>query len=158
MCLNASAKAVPCSDPTALPSPTSGTGAASTPAGAPSAIVVADNPYPAGATAITASATGTTLATTATLANAGGKFTYICGFSIDVNASTAISGNATVTGTTTGTMNFTQPVPVAPAVGSVFRTFWPCVPSAAINQAIAVNAIAAGSGGVTSVTAWGFRL
>lgn len=158
MCLDASNKARPCSDPLALPSPTSGNAAASTPAGAASAVPVAVNPYPAGATAITASATGTTAATTATLAAAAGKFTYLCGFSIDATATAATTGNATVTGTITGTLNFTQGVAVSPAVGSVFRTFTPCVPSSAANTAIAINAIAAGTGGVTSVTAWGYRL
>jgi hypothetical protein len=105
---------------------------------------------------ITASATGTTAATTATPA-AAGVTTYICGFSIDANATTAVFGNATITGTISGTMNFTQPVGTAPAVGTLNRIFSPCIPASAINTAIAVNSIAAGALGVVSVTAWGFQ-
>jgi hypothetical protein len=135
-----------------------GTGTASTPAGATNALPVALNPYPAGSTSITASATGTTAATTATLAGVASKTTYLCGFSIDSNATAGTSGNATVTGTITGTLNFTQPVGASPAVGSTFRTFNPCIPASAVNTGIAVNSIAAGTAGVTSVSAWGFQL
>lgn len=105
---------------------------------------------------ITASATGTTGVTTATLPAFAGQTTYICGFAIDANATAAIAGNATVTGAVSGTLNFTQPVPVAPAVGTVNRSFIPCIPGSALNTAIAVNSIAPGTGGVVSVTAWGY--
>src|SRR6478672_9816038 len=97
---------------------------------------------PIGATMITASAIGTTGVTTATLPAAAGVTTYICGFSIDANATTAVFGNATITGTISGTMNFTQPVGTAPAVGTLNRIFSPCIPGSAINTAIAVNSIA----------------
>ena len=112
---------------------------------------------PVGSTLVTASATGTTGATTATLPAAPGLTTYMCGFSIDANATAAIAGNATVTGTVSGTLNFTQPVGATPAVGTVNRIFNPCVPGNAINTAIAVNSIAPGTAGVVSVTAWGFQ-
>jgi len=146
MCLNASNKAVPCSAAGVQPSPTS------------------IGPYPSNlttgvaATPVTASATGTTAATTATLPGAASKTTYLCGFSIDANATAAVAGNATVTGTISGTLNFTQGVAATPAVGSVNRTFNPCVPASAVNTGIAVNSIAPGTGGVVSVTAWGFQL
>lgn len=113
---------------------------------------------PIGSTLITASVTGTTAATAATLPAAAGQTTYICGLSIDANATAAVAGNATITGTVSGTMNFTQPVPVAPAVGTVNRIFNPCIAGSAINTAIVVNSIAPGTGGVVSVTAWGFQL
>src|SRR5262249_44570587 len=65
-------------------------------------------PHPEGATPYTATATGTTGATTATLAGAASVTTYLCGFSIRANANAAATGNATVTGVITATLNFTQ--------------------------------------------------
>ena len=113
--------------------------------------------YPVGATPETASATGTTAATTATLAAASNVTTYICGFSIRANATAAVTGNATVTGTITGTLNFTQwTAPLASGIGLVEETFEPCVPASATNTTIAVVSAAPGSGGVVSVTAWGY--
>jgi hypothetical protein len=107
----------------------------------------------------TISATGTTGATTATLAAAVGKTTYICGFAIRANATAAATGNATVTGTITGTMNFTQwTAPLASGIGLVEERFWPCVAASATNTTIAVVSAAPGSGGVVSVSAWGFQL
>lgn len=108
---------------------------------------------------ITASATGTTAATTATLPAATSQTTYLCGFAIRVNATAAATGNATVTGTITGTMNFTQwTAPAASGIGLVNHTFNPCIPSSAINTGIAVISAAPGTGGVVSVTAWGYQL
>lgn len=116
--------------------------------------------FPAGATPVTASATGTTAATTATLPGVASKTTYLCGFSIRANATAAATGNATVTGTITGTLNFTQwTAPLAsglgitePPIGSA------CVPASAVNTGIAVISAAPGSGGVVSVSAWGYQL
>ena len=113
--------------------------------------------YPTGATAETASATGTTSATTATLATGASVTTYICGFSIRANATGAATNNATVTGTVTGTLNFTQwTAPLASGLGVTEMVFQPCVPASAINTSIAVVSGAPGSGGVVSVTAWGY--
>jgi hypothetical protein len=110
------------------------------------------------ATPITASATGTTAATTATLAAATTKKTYLCGFAIRANATAAATGNATVTGTVTGTMNFTQwTAPTASGIGTVEETFYPCIPSSAVNTGIAVVSAAPGTGGVVSVSAWGYQ-
>ena len=115
--------------------------------------------YPYGATPITASATGTTAATTATLAGTSGKTTYICGFDIEANATAAATGNATVTGTITGTLNFTQYTAVNTAgVGSVKNSFSKCVPASAVNTGIAVISAAPSTGGVVSVSAWGYQL
>lgn len=114
--------------------------------------------FPNAAVPITASATGTTAATTATLAAASGKFTYICGFDIGSTATAAAAGNATVTGPVTGTLNFEMGTGVSPAVVHTTQTFNPCVPSSAVNTAIAVVSAAPGTGGVISVTAWGFQL
>jgi hypothetical protein len=115
--------------------------------------------YPSGATPETISATGTTGATTATLAATSGKTTYICGFSIRANATAAATGNATVTGTITGTLNFTQwTAPNASGLGINEQVFTPCIPASATNTTIPVVSAAPGSGGVVSVTAWGYEL
>ena len=120
---------------------------------------VASAPYPQGATPISASATGTTNPTTATLAASASQSTYICGLSIRANASAAATGNATVTGPVTGTMNFTQwTAPLASGIGLVEETFYPCVKSSAVNTAIAVISAAPGSGGTVSVSAWGYQM
>lgn len=115
--------------------------------------------YPAGATPITISATGTTGATTATLATGASVTTYICGFSIRANATAAATANSTVTGTITGTLNYTQwTAPNASGIGLTEQVFIPCVPASAVNTGIAVISAAPGTGGVVSVTAWGFTL
>jgi hypothetical protein len=116
--------------------------------------------YPTGAVPITASATGTTLATTATLAGTSGKTTYLCGLSIRANATAAATGNATVTGTITGTLNFTQwTAPLASGLGITEPNIGSqCIPASAVNTGIAVISAAPGSGGTVSVTAWGYQL
>lgn len=122
------------------------------------ALVVAMSPN-VSYTFYTASATGTTGATTATLAGAASVTTYICGFSIRANATAAATGNATVTGTISATMNFTQwTAPNASGVGVTEEIFSPCIPASGANTSIAVVSAAPGSGGVVSVTAWGYKL
>jgi hypothetical protein len=117
------------------------------------------NGYPAGSTPITISGTGTTGATTATLATGASVTTYICGFSIRANATAAATGNATVTGTITGTLNFTQwTAPNASGLGVTEEIFQPCIPASAVNTGIAVISAAPSTGGVVSVTAWGYTL
>jgi hypothetical protein len=115
--------------------------------------------YPSGAIPVTNSATGTTSATAATLAAHATKTTYICGFSIRANATAAATGNSTVAGTVSGTLNFTQwTAPVSSGVGITEMIFTPCVPASAANTAIVATSAAPGSGGVVSVTAWGYQL
>lgn len=105
----------------------------------------------------TATATGTTGATTATLATSVSATTYICGFSIRANATAAATGNATVTGVITGTLNFTQwTAPNASGLGVLEEVFVPCIPASAVNTSIAVVSAAPGTGGVVSTTAWGY--
>lgn len=124
--------------------------------------ITAENPLPTtGATisvtaATQASANGTTAAFSATLAaSTTGKYTWICGFSIQANATAATSVAATITGIAT-TLNFLESVAATPAVGTTSMNFSPCLPSSAANTAIVVNAGAAGAGGVASISAWGF--
>jgi len=120
---------------------------------------VSTGPYPDSAVPYTATATGTTGATTATLAGASSVTTYICGFSIRANATAAATGNATVTGVITATLNYTQwTAPNASGLGVTEMIFAPCIPASATNTSIAVVSAAPGTGGVVSVTAWGYKL
>ena len=67
---------------------------------------------------------------------------------------------ATVTGTITGTLNFTQwTAPLASGIGITEPPIGPaCIPASAVNTGIAVISAAPGSGGTVSVTAWGYQL
>lgn len=115
--------------------------------------------YPAGATAITASATGTTGATTATLAGTSGKTTFICGYSIRANATAAATVTNTVTGLITATMSHIMWVaPLASGIGVDEQIFSPCIPASATNTGIAIVSGAPGSGGTVSSTGWGYQL
>jgi len=115
--------------------------------------------YPIGAVPYTASATGTTGATTATLAGAASVTTHLCWFSIRANATAAVTGNATVTGTITGTLNFTQwTAPTASGLGITEMIFNPCIPASAANTSIAVVSAAPGTGGVVSVSSGGYKI
>lgn len=118
------------------------------------------NPFVSGVNCIpiTASSTGTTAATTATLPAVVGKTSFICSFQITSNATAGLSVPATVTGTIGGTLNYNEPVGVTPAVGQLIVAFNPCVPATGTNAPIAVNAGAAGAAGVTAVTATGYQL
>lgn len=115
-------------------------------------------------TPITASATGTTGATTATLPAVSGKTTYICGFYfVGTNATAATASSVTITGTISGTMNFGYPTlasgATVPNTIPVEEEFIPCVAASAINTAIVVNGPALGAGAtLTTVTAWGYYL
>jgi hypothetical protein len=118
--------------------------------------------YPIGAVPVAVSATGTTLATAATLPAVPGQTTYLCGFSIRATANANTVGNATVTGLLGGTLNFTQFIPqlsTAAAAAPLEPSVGPyCLPASAINTAIVVTSAAASTGGVVSVTVWGYQL
>jgi hypothetical protein len=109
----------------------------------------------AGASVVAVSATGTTGVVTATMPALASQTNWICGFAIRSLATAAIAGTATVTGTV-NTLSFVQPVGTTPAVGVTEERFDPCLPASSFNTAIAVNSIAASTGGVTSVTVWGY--
>jgi hypothetical protein len=148
MCLNTSSKAVPCNAANVQPSPVSLT------------------PYPINsvtgvqATPVTASTLGTTNSTTATLPGVAGKTTYICGFSIRANANAAITANSTVTGTISGTLSFMQFTQLNTAgIGITEPPLGPlCIPANGVNTAINVVSAAPGTGGLISVSAWGYQL
>lgn len=114
--------------------------------------------FPSGAVPITASATGTTGATVATLAGVASKTTYIAGFIITADATAALAGAATITGTITGSLNFIQNVGSATSAGILQQNFIPPIPASAANTAIVITSLAAGTGGSTAVTAWGYQL
>src|SRR5208282_2712447 len=111
-------------------------------------------------TAETISATGTTTAFTATLAAAASQTTYICWAEIDANATAGTSVAATITGTITGTLNFDEQVATLAGVGTPRNvyTFNPCIPASATNTTIVIHAGAAGSGGVSAISAGGYLL
>lgn len=118
-----------------------------------------DSDYPAGAIPVTNSAVGTTAATVATLPAVAGRTTFIAGFSIKSNATAAVTGNAIVSGTIGGSLNFNQfTQAVATGVGDTTITFSPPVPASALNTTIVVTSAAPGVGGVISVSAWGYQL
>jgi hypothetical protein len=107
--------------------------------------------YPAGAQPITGSATGTTGAIAATLAASVARTTYICGFVMTSGGTTtAIVGNATVTGTIGGTLNFAY-VAVSSGQGLFGVAFPQCIPGSAINTALVVTMPAGGVGTVGAV-------
>lgn len=121
-------------------------------------VTLTSTPYPTGATPITASATGTTAATVATLAATSGKTTYISGFTISADATSALAGAATVAGTIIGSLNYIQSVGSATSAQLLTQSFIPSIPASATNTAITITSAAAGIGGNTAVTAWGYQL
>lgn len=119
---------------------------------------LAGSPYPSGAVPVTNSSTGTTGATVATLPATAGKTTYIAGFTITADATAAIAGAATVAGTVSGSLNYIQSVGAATAAQQLTQNFNPPIPASAANTAITITSAAAGVGGNTAVTAWGYQL
>lgn len=119
-------------------------------------VVVWPPPQGAQVTPLTASATGTTGAFSATLTGVTGKWTYICGFTMTSGGTTAATlGNATVTGTISGTMNFTY-VYVSSGQGLLGIAFPGCISSSATGTNIVVNMPAGGAGTTAAITAWGY--
>lgn len=113
--------------------------------------------YPQGSQPVTNSATGTTAAVVATLPASQTRTTYICGFIITSGGtSAALVGNATVTGTISGTLNFTY-VDVATGQGILGIAFPQCIPGSAVNTAIVVSSPAGGAGTAAATTAWGYQ-
>ena len=116
-------------------------------------------------TPITASATGTTGATTATLPAAAGKTTYLCGFYFTgTNASVANTATVlTITGTASGTMTFGFPTLAAaatvPNTIPLHEEFVPCIAASGTNTAIVVTGPALGSGAtLATLNVFGYQL
>ena len=114
--------------------------------------------YPAGSQPISCSATGTTAATSCTLTGTPGTITIVCGFVLTSGGTTAaVVGNATITNAIGGTLNFAY-VSVSSGQGVLGGTFPQCIPANAPNTSMVVQEPAGGTGSVTAVAAWGYRL
>lgn len=108
-------------------------------------------------TQVTNSATGTTAATVATLAAVSSKTNYVCGFTITADATALATGTATLAGTISGSMAYLQTVQaVASGTSDLTKNFNPCIPASAVNTAITITSVAAGTGGNTIANIWGF--
>lgn len=114
--------------------------------------------FPNNSIPLTASATGTTGAISATLPGVTGKTTFICGFTLTSGGTTtALVATATITGTIGGTMSYVY-VFAAGAQGLFGIAFPNCIPASAQNTAIVVNQPAGGTATVAAVSAWGYQL
>jgi hypothetical protein len=105
------------------------------------------------AVAVTANASGSTGAVTATLATVPGKTLFICGFDVSAIGGTAAIGPITVTGLLGGTFTYQQSSSAAGIVLS--RTFTPCIPANGQNQSIAVVTTADGTATAVNVNITG---
>ena len=114
-------------------------------------IVIQQNPA-----ALTAIASGTTSAVTATMATTiNGDTAFLCGFDVSAIGGTAAIGPITVTGLLGGTFTY-QLVSTATGV-TLGRTFSPCVPASKAGQSIAVVTTADGSASAVNVQAYGIQ-
>jgi hypothetical protein len=71
-----------------------------------------------------------------------------------------VTGNLTVAGTISGTLNFAHITTLnatTPDMGVTEENFYPCVPASAVNTAITITGPAPGTGGISSGAAWGFQ-
>jgi hypothetical protein len=117
--------------------------------------------YPSSSVPNTISATGTTTAFTASLpVGTATQTVYICGAEIDAAATAGVVVAASITGTKGGTLNFLEGVSTLASAGNGRNvyTFNPCIPASAVNTPIVVNAGAAGTAGIASISAWGYLL
>jgi hypothetical protein len=114
--------------------------------------------YPNGSTPVTASASGTTAAVTATLPAIAARLLYICGFVDDAVATAATAVTGSITGMSGGTFTYVQQVGTLTGTGNYHYqiTYTPCIPASAVNTQIQLVSGAAGVGGVQGVMLWGF--
>lgn len=129
----------------------------------PAIAQVGNSNYPAGAIALTSSATGTTGAVVATLAASPGRLTYICGFLFTGTNATAANAATTVvvSGTLGGSLNYGFATLAAAATvpdrPPLIRDYNPCVPASGVNTAIVVTGPALGAGAtLVTVEAQGY--
>jgi hypothetical protein len=113
--------------------------------------------YPGGSTPITASTSGTTGAFSATLTGVTSGYTFLCGFSIRDNATAATTSAANITGIVGGTVYYlVWTAPLASGLGVSEEIYNPCRPSSATSTNIVINVPAPGSGGLSTLDAWGY--
>lgn len=113
--------------------------------------------YPAGATPVTASATGTTVTITASLPAVASNYNFVCGYSIRANAAAATTVADTLSGVISGPMSSELWVaPAASGLGVDEQIFNPCIPGSAVNTAISAISGAPGTSGLVSSKIWGY--
>lgn len=112
-------------------------------------------PTPNGAVAaITAIATGTTGAVTATLAATSNKTTYICGFDVSAAGGSATVSPITVNGLLGGGFTYQG----VSSGGAPFQhAFSPCIAASGANTSITISTTADGTATAVDVQAWGFQ-
>jgi hypothetical protein len=114
--------------------------------------------YPAGSTALTGNAAGSTGAVVGTLTSAAGKTAYICGFNVQAIGGTATVGPITVAGLIGSSQVYQTDVNSATVGKTVAQaTFSPCIPASAVNTNITVTTTANGTATAVDVNSWGYR-
>jgi hypothetical protein len=117
-------------------------------------------PYPLNAVPVTATGSGTTGISTASIPAVAGKTAYLCGFEYDATATAIGVVSVTVTNTISGSLNYFTNVPAqsTSGVGQMPRTFTPCIPATGPNTAISIAGGAPGTGGNALINMNGFYL
>lgn len=114
------------------------------------------NAYPVSPVNVTESTTATTGSFSVTLPAVAGHTNWLCGFVITSGGTTTSAVvNATVTGVVTGTNNYAYLFPSS-GQGALGVALPSCIPSSAVNTAIAVSVPAGGAGTTAALTAWGY--
>lgn len=111
--------------------------------------------FPAGSTAVTGNAIGTTGAVVGTLANAMAKTTYLCGFNVSAIGGTAAVGPITVA----GLIGSSQVYELASAASGnqLSEYMFPCIPASAVNTPITITTTADASANAVAVNSWGYQ-
>lgn len=113
--------------------------------------------YPNFSIPVVASATGTTVAPTATLPGVAGKTTFMCGFAATSYGATASNGFIQINGIVGGVTMYFAYVTPATGQGELVVPFRPCLPASAPNTAITIQQPAPGAGGGSGINAWGYQ-
>jgi hypothetical protein len=112
-------------------------------------------PTPNGAVAsITAVATGTTAAVTATLAGAPSKTTFICGFAVSAAGGTATVSPIVIGGLLGGSFTYQG---ISAGQTPFQHLFDPCVPASNSNVPISLTTTADSTATSVDVQLWGFQ-
>jgi hypothetical protein len=118
-------------------------------------LVRTNNVYPASGIPISAAATGTTGAVTATLGAFANQTTFLCGFDVSAIGGTATVGPITISGLVSN-QTFTYQLSSTTTGATLSRTLNPCIPGRAVNTAITITTTANGTATAVDVNAWGF--
>lgn len=111
--------------------------------------------FPSAATPISGNSTGTTGAVVGTLAAAGGKTTYICGFSISATGGVATLGPIVIAGLIGASQTYQL---FSTATGANLNVpFTTCIPASATNTAITITTTADATASAVDVNSWGYQ-